>query len=111
MSSHSIALAFCMVFMTVFGLAAFYWGKKSISLSKELAAEKLGHANTTQALAFASAELNSFGKTCTEYPAPQGFHGWRCRSGVERLVGSNLSPVSTHFGIPASLALAVPLTS
>jgi hypothetical protein len=57
MSSHSIALAFCMVLMTVFGSVAFYWGKKSISLSKELAAEKIGHANTTQALVFVSAAL------------------------------------------------------
>jgi hypothetical protein len=57
MSSYSLALAFCVVLMTVFGLAALYWGKKSTSLTKELAAEKLDHANTTQALASACAAL------------------------------------------------------
>jgi hypothetical protein len=50
MSSHSVALGFCIVLMTVFGWAAFYWGKKSISLTKELAAERLAHAIASAAL-------------------------------------------------------------
>jgi|ERR1700723_733862 hypothetical protein len=37
MSFHSVALALCIVLMTVFGLAAFYFKQESKSLTKDLA--------------------------------------------------------------------------
>jgi hypothetical protein len=50
MSFHSIILPLCMVLMTVFGSIACYFIMKSISLSKQLASEKLARTQTTTVL-------------------------------------------------------------